>query len=176
MALGQSIRQAIGTAWRGILGAVSAGQSGVQTVAQAVQNVLPGVAPPALLDTAVVDQLSSMAGSWVAARESFGAAADGDIIDASMITWAPWSMDLNAFNTLPSYHVVIGINVEGQEAPVFRTITGISQLPVTVGELRDSMMINAQALSVGTTPGGGVGGVVDSIDSVTITVGPAMGV
>lgn len=176
MALGQSIRQAIGTAWRGILGAVNAGQSGAATVAQAVQNVLPGVAPPALLDTAVVDQLSSMAGSWVAARDAFGAAADGDIIDSHMITWAPWSMDLNSFNTLPSYHIVVGINVEGQEAPVFRTITGISQLPVTVGELRDSMLINAQALSVGTTPGGGVGGVVDSIDSVTITVGPAMGV
>jgi hypothetical protein len=175
MALGQSIRNAIGTAWRGILGAVSAGQSGVQTVSEAVQNILPEVAPPALLDTAVVDQLSSMAQSWVAAKEAFGAAADEDEIDSSMITLAPWSMDLNAYNAQPGYHLVVGINVEGQQAPVFRTITGVDSLPATVGELRATSFINATAMSVGTTPGGGIGGTVDSIDSITITVGPALG-
>lgn len=175
MALSQSIRNAIGTAWRGVLGAVNAGQSAYQTVAQAVQNVLPGVAPPALLDTQVVDQLASMAGSWVNAREAFGAADPSDPIDSSMITLAPWSQDINQQNLLPNFHLVVGINVEGLEQPVFRTITGISQLPVTVGELQDSTLINAQALSVGTTPGGGVGGVVTGIDSITITVGPAAG-
>ena len=175
MALGQSIRQAIGTAWRSVLSAVSAGQSGFETVSRSVQNLLPGVAPPALLDTAVVEQLSAMAGSWAAARDAFGAAGPGDIIDSSMVTLAPWSMDLNQFNAMPGYHIVIGINVEGQASPVYRTITGISQLPALAGELRDAMMINAQALSVGTTPGGGVGGIVTGIASVVITVGPAGG-
>lgn len=173
MALGQSIRQAIGAVWRGILSAVSAGQSGVETVRGAVQQIGAEVAPPALLDTTVVDQLAGMAGSWVAAEQSLTAAADSDPIDASMITFAPWSMDLNAYNAAPGYHVILGIQVEGQEALAYRTITGITGLPPTVGELRAAMDLNAQVLSVGTTPGGGVGGTVEGVKSITITVGPA---
>lgn len=175
MALSNTIRSAIGTAWRGILSAVNQGASAVQTVAQAVQNILPNVPPPGLLDTSVTDQLAGMAQSWVAAREAIGNAAATDALDSSMVTLAPWSMDLNAFNTLPSYHVILGINVEGQEEPVFRTITGITDLPATVGEFSDAMLVNAYALSVGTTPGGGVGGTVTGLDSITITVGPATG-
>jgi hypothetical protein len=84
-------------------------------------------------------------------------------------------MDLNSFNASPSYHLVLGINVEGQAQPVYRTVTGIQQLPDTVGELRSAQLINAYAMSVGTTPGGGVGGTVTGLDSITITVGPALG-
>jgi hypothetical protein len=173
MALGQTIRQAIGTAWRGVLSAVSAGQSGVATVAQAVQNILPNVPPPALLDTSVVDQLAGMANSWVAAKNAYDALAPTDQITSDAVTLAPWSMDLNSFNAAPAYHVVVGFNVEGQPATVHRTITGISNVDMTRGEFDNLMLVNGQALSVGTTPGGGVGGVVTGIDSVTITVGPA---
>lgn len=175
MALGQSIRSAIGTAWRGILGAVSRGQSAVQTVGEAVQQIGAELAPPALLDTEVVDQLSGLANSWISARDALGRAEPTDAIDSSMITFAPWSMDLNAYNAAPSYHLVVGINVEGQDQPVYRTLTGITHLPPTVGELQQATEINATALSVGTTPGGGVGGTVTGIDSITITVGPALG-
>lgn len=173
MALGKSIRQAIGTAWRGILGAVNAGQSGVSTVAEAVQNILPDVPPPALLDTSVVDQLAGMAGSWVAAREAYNTLGPDDQITSDAVTLAPWSMDLNAFNAAPGYHVIVGFNVEGQAEPVHRTITGIQNVDLTRSELDNLLLVNGQALSVGTTPGGGVGGVVTGIDSVTITVGPA---
>jgi hypothetical protein len=76
---------------------------------------------------------------------------------------------------MPSYHIVLGINVEGQEQPVYRTVTGVTDLPGTVGELLDAMGVNAIAMSVGTTPGGGVGGTVAGIDSMTITVGPSLG-
>lgn len=175
MALGQSIRNAIGAVWRPILAAASAGQSAIQTVTQAVQRIGADIAPPALLDTSTVDTLASMAGSWVAARDALSAASDADIVTAAHITLAPWSMDLNAFNTLPSYHLVLGINVEGIDGPQYRTVTGITSLPETVGELRQAQLVNAIAMSVGTTPGGGVGGTVDSIDSITITVGPAPG-
>lgn len=173
MALSQSIRQAIGTAWRGVLSAVNSGQSGVQAVARSVQNILPGVAPPALLDTQVVNQLAGMANSWVNARDAYGALGPDDQITSAAVTLAPWSMDLNAFNAAPGYHVVVGFNVEGQTAPVHRTITGITNVDVTRSQFDDLMLINGQALSVGTTPGGGVGGVVTGISSVTITVGPA---
>jgi len=172
MALGQSIRQAIGTAWRGVLGAVNAGQSGVSAVAGAVQNILPGVAPPSLLDTTVVNQLAGMANSWINARENYAALAPTDPITSDAVTLAPWSMDLNAFNAAPSYHVVVGFNVEGQSSPVFRTVTGINNVDMPRQDFDNLMLVNGQALSVGTTPGGGVGGVVTGVDSVTITVGP----
>lgn len=175
MALGQSIRQAIGTAWRGILSAVSAGQSGVATVAESVQNILPNVPPPALLDTSIVDQLSGMASSWRAATDAYDALGPDDQITSDTVAWAPWSMDLNSFNAAPGFHVVVGFNVEGQEGLVHRTITGITNVDLTRSEFDDLMLINGQALSVGTTPGGGVGGVVTGIGSVTITVGPAGG-
>lgn len=175
MALGQSIRQAIGTAWRGVLSAVNAGQSGVSAVASAVQNILPNTPPPALLDTSVVDQLAGMANSWVSARNAYDALNSGDQITSDAVTLAPWSMDLNAFNAAPSYHVIVGFNVEGQAEPVHRTITGIDNVDMTRGEFDNLMLVNGQALSVGTTPGGGVGGVVTGVASVTITVGPANG-
>lgn len=175
MAIGESIRNAIGTAWRGILGAVSAGQSAFETVQGAIRDLGQQATGTVLLDTSAMEQLGSMAGSWVAARDALGAAAPDDQITSSMITLAPWSMDLNQFNTLPSYHIVLGINVEGLGEPQYRTVTGVTDLPGTVGELQDAMLTNAYAMEVGTTPGGGVGGTVTGLDSITITVGPALG-
>lgn len=175
MALGQNIRNAIGSVWRVALSAAAAGQSAMQTIGQAVRGIGESAVPPVLLDTATMEQISSLAGSWVQARDNFGAAADADQIDASMITLAPWSMDLNAYNASPSYHLVVGINVAGQDEPVYRTITGITDLPPTVGELRAITDANAAAMQIGTTPGGGIGGEYQSLDSITITVGPALG-
>jgi len=173
MALGQSIRQAIGTAWRSMLSAANSGVSAVQTVAQSVQNILPNVPPPALLDTQVINQLAGMANSWVAARDAYAALGPGDQITSDAVTLAPWSMDLNAFNAAPGYHVVVGFNVEGQTNPVHRTITGITNVDMVRSDFDNLMLVNGQALSVGTTPGGGIGGVVTGIASVTITVGPS---
>lgn len=175
MALGQSIRQGIGLAWRGVLSAANAGQSVYQTVTGTLRAFVSENIPTSAIDTAAVDQLAGFAGSWVRARETLTAADDSAPIDSTMVTLAPWSMDLNSFNARPAYHVILGINVEGQEQPVYRTVTGVSQLPPTVGELRQSQLINAYAMSVGTTPGGGVGGTVTGLDSITITVGPALG-
>jgi len=175
VALGQSIRNAVGTVWRAALSAASAGQSAARVIGQAVQQIGQAAAPPVLLDTAATEQIASMAGSWVAAKEALSAAADDDQVDASMITFAPWSMDLNAYNAAPSYHLVVGVKVAGQDEPVYRTITGITDLPPTVGQLRAITDANAAAMQVGTTPGGGIGGTYEGIDSITITVGPALG-
>ena len=175
MALGQSIRSAIGTVWRAALSAAGRGQSAAQVIGQAVGDIGAAVVPPALLDTAVTEQISSMAGSWVAAKEALTGAADDDEISAGMITMAPWSMDLNAYNAAPSYHLVVGVNVEGQDEPVYRTITGITDLPPTVGQLRAITDANAAAMQVGTVPGGGIGGTYLGLASITITIGPALG-
>ena len=175
MALGQNIRQAIGTVWRGALSAASAGQSAFQAISQAIRDIGSSAVPPALLDTTTQEQIASLAGSWVAAKDALSAAQDDDQVSASMITLAPWSMDLNAYNASPGYHLVVGIKVAGQDEPVYRTITGITDLPATVGELRAITDANAAAIQVGTTPGGGIGGQYEGIDSITITVGPALG-
>lgn len=175
MALGQSIRNGIGMVWRGVLSAADKGQAAFQTIQSTLGVFAQENIPSAVLDTQVVDQLAGMAGSWVNARDTLSSAADSDPIDSSMVTLAPWSMDLNSFNAMPSYHLVLGINVEGQAEPVYRTVTGVDQLPGSVGELRSAQLINAYAMSVGTNPGGGVGGTVTGLDSITITVGPALG-
>jgi hypothetical protein len=161
--------------WRAALGAASRGQSAAQTIGQAVEQIGAAVVPPALLDTSVTEQISAMAGSWVAAKEALSSAASDDAITAGMITMAPWSMDLNAYNASPSYHLVVGVKVEGQDKPVYRTITGITDLPPTAGELRAVTDANAAAMQVGTTPGGGIGGTYAGLDSITITIGPALG-
>ena len=175
MALGQSIRNAIGTVWRAGLSAASRGQSALQAIGQGIaQAVQDGLSPP-VIDTAAQQQIASMAQSWVAAKDALSNAADDDQITAAMITLAPWSMDLICFFASPGYHIVVGMKVEGQDEPVYRTITGITDLPPTAGELRAVTDANAAAMQVGTTPGGGVGGTYLGIDSITITVGPALG-
>lgn len=173
MALGSSIRQAIGTVWRGVLSAVGKGQSSHETTTateQAFTNL--GLPVPADL-AAQIDTQTGIANEWFRATYTTHVATPDSAITPAMIANAPWSMDLQEFNTSPAYHLVIAVNVEGQDEPVWRTITGITSLPSTVGELRDLALANAHAMSVGTTPGGGLGGVVQGLSSVTVTVAPS---
>lgn len=175
MPLGQSIRNAIGTVWRSVLSATERGKSTYDVVQDTLSTFQQLNLPTGMIDTSAVDQLHGMATSWVNSRDTLTAAADTDPITSDMVTLAPWSMDLNSFNTQPAYHVILGINVEGQEEIQYRTVTGVTQLPDTVGDLRSASLINAYAMSVGTNPGGGVGGTVTGIENITITVGPALG-
>lgn len=173
MPLGSSIRQGIGTFWRGVLSAVQAGQSAFQTVTGLGDRFRQAGLPVSVIEPGQIDQLTGLAASWVHATYTTSTADDTANITSGMVAMAPWSMDLNQFNTMPGYHIVVGINVEGQSKPVYRTITGVTTLPATVGELRDLAIANAHAMSVGTTPGGGVGGTVTGLHSVTVTVAPS---
>lgn len=173
MAITSSIRAGIGTLWRGVLSAASKGQSVWQTVTGITRDYeQAGVPVPGDL----VDQVNTFTGfanDWIDAEISIAHSDDGAGITPGMVVTAPWSMDPNEFNTHPGYHLVIGIEVEGQERPVMRTVTGIDALPATVGELRDLALINAYALNVGTIPGGGLGGTVTGISSVVPTIAPS---
>ena len=175
MALGQNIRQALGFVGGVARAAAAAGQSAFAAIGQYIAGTPAAEVPPALQDTAARTQVAEWAESLAGARNALSAAADDDSIDASMITFQSWSMDLNAYNASPGYHLVVGIKVAGQDEPVYRTITGITDLPPTAGELRAITDANAAAIQVGTTPGGGIGGQYEGIDSITITVGPALG-
>ena len=175
MALGQSIRNVLGFVGGVARAAAARGQSAMQAIGQYVQGTPAAEVPPALQDTAAVTQVAEWAQSLEAARQALSSATDDAAIDSSMITFQSWSMDLNSYNAMPGYHLIVGINVEGQDEPVYRTITGITDLPPTAGELRDITDANAAAMQIGTTPGGGIGGTYLGIDSITITVGPALG-
>lgn len=173
MAITRSIRQGIGTVWRGVLSAVSSGRdlfsftTGLKRAYQ-VQGI-----PESQVQANVIDYFGQLAGQWDTAQRNVAGAGPSEAVDSSMIALAPWSMPLDEFNTRPGYHIVLGIKVEGQEQLVYRTITGVTTLPATVGELRNLAYSNAVAMSAATTAQGGVGGTVLATPEITVTVGPS---
>lgn len=173
MSVRSRISSATGTLWRGVLSAAAAGQSVWDTVTSLGQAFTRAGVPPSVIEPGVVDELTGLAQSFVHAGYTVLTARDKDHITPAMISTLPFSMDLNQFNTSPEYHLYIRVNVEGQTKPVWRTITGITRLPATVGELRDLALANAQAMSIGTTPGGGIGGTVLGVTSIVPTVAPS---
>lgn len=173
MPLGRSLRQGIGTLWRGVLSAASKGQSALVTVTRIGRRMeQAGVPVPDNL-AQQVDQFTGIANSIIEARLNTSIALDSDTIKPSMIAREPYSMPPEQFATSPAYHLRIGIKVEGQPETVYRTVTGIQVLPATVGELRDLAIANAHAMSVGTVPGGGLGGAVTGLANVAIAVAPS---
>lgn len=173
MALGQSVRNAIGTAWRGIASGVRQGLSTLG-IGEAVSTGLQRAGlSPALIDTSIVDQLSGMARGMENAAAAVAAADQAAPVDSSMVALAPWSMDLNSFNAQPAYDLQIGINIPGQAEPVYRIIAGLPRLPATVGELQNLADVNAAGLAAGegVTPTlTGTAGA--TVGSITVTVAP----
>lgn len=171
MALGQQIRNAIGTVWRGALAAASAGQSAFQTISSAISDAIgQGLTPP-LIDLTTQQQIASLAQGMEAAKQAFGSAPPDSAIDASMISLAPWSMDLNAFNASPAYTFQIGFTIPGNPETQFRVLTGITDLPATVQGAIDLATANAAALLPTEGASATTGDVAAAaVDSVTITV------
>jgi len=173
MALTRSLRQGIGTLWRGVLSAVNRGQDAFTTATRIGRRMeQAGVPVPENLPQQV-DQFTGYANDIVQSRLNVSIARPTDTINPEMIAREPYSMPPEQFATSPGYHMIVGIHVEGQPETVFRTVTGLTNLPATVGELRDLALANAHAMSVGTTPGGGIGGAVIGLANVTLAVAPA---
>lgn len=176
MALGSRLRAGIGTAWRGVVSAVQSGASvlnitdRIATAAQAA-----GIVPP-IIDTSIIDQLAGFAHGIDTATGNLSAADDTAAIDSGMVSLAPWSMDLNQYNTNPAWRAQVEVNYvdeSGQQQTTWRWVTGINDLSMSVGDLRAQMRTAADAMSVGTVPGGGIGGQVTGIGAISLTVGPA---
>lgn len=173
MPLTRSIRQGIGTVWRGVLSAVQSGRDLFSFTAGIKREYqLQGI-PESQVSTQVIDYFGQVAGGWDSATRAVADAQGTDSVTGRMIALAPWSMPLDEYNTMPGYHIVIGVKVEGVTEPVFRTITGVTALPATVDGLNALAYANAVAMSAATTAAGGVGGTVTGIHSVTVTVGPS---
>lgn len=175
MPLLSSIRQGVGTLWRGVLSAVGQGQSAYETSSRLTQAFQQIGVPPPPGSVQLVDQLTGYANDWISASSAVRAAEDSQGITDAMTTFAPWSMPLSEFNTTPSYHIVFTANVENVAEPQTRVITGVFRLPGTVGGLRDLVAANAEQMAIGTTPHGGMGGTISSITDITITVAPSRG-
>lgn len=176
MALGSSLRAAIGTAWRSVQSGVQRGMS-VFGIGERIQSGLEQAGlPPTLIDTSVVDQLAGMAQGIESATQNLGNAPPDALIDSSMVSLAPWSADLNTFNAAPGYraHIEVQyIDAAGEPQTAWRYVTGIRDVNMTVAEFQAAMRLNAEAMMVGTTPGGGIGGTVTGIGDISITVAPA---
>lgn len=175
MALGSGLRAAVGTAWRGIVSAVQSGVS-VFDLSNRIANAAQAAGlTPTILDTSVVDQLAGMARGIDAATSNLSAADDNALIDSTMVSLAPWSMDLNQYNTSPSWRAQVEVQYadeNGEAQTTWRWVTGITDLSMTVGDLRSSMRAAADVMSIGTVPGGGIGGVVTGIGDISLTVAP----
>lgn len=176
MALGSRLRAGIGSVWRGVVSAVQRGIN-VFDFGNKVQNALQnaGIIPP-IIDTGIIDQLASFARGIDDATNNLTAADDAALIDSTMVSLAPWSMDLNQYNTSPSWRAQIEVQYadeNGVAQTTWRWVTGITDLNMTVGDLRSQMADAADAMSIGTVPGGGIGGVVTGVGAISLTVGPA---
>lgn len=175
MALTRSIRQALGTVWGGVVSAVMHGRdlfsyATAQRRAYEQQGLPSEPAGPG-----VIDYMGQVAGSWDQARTNIAQANPSDAVTSAMTALALWSKPLDEQNVTPSWHIILGIKVEGQEQLVYRTVTGITRLPATVGELKNLAYANAVAMSAATTAAGGVGGTVTSVAEIIPTVGPSGG-
>lgn len=175
MALGSGLRAAVGTAWRGIVSAVQGGVS-VFDLSNRIANAAQAAGiTPTILDTSVVDQLAGMARGIDAATSNLSAADDNALIDSTMVSLAPWSMDLNQYNTSPAWRAQVEVQYvdpNGEAQTTWRWVTGITDLSMTVGDLRSSMRAAADVMSIGTVPGGGIGGAVTGIGDISLTVAP----
>lgn len=176
MALGSRLRAGIGTFWRGVVGAVQSGVSVFDFSGRAAAAAAAAGLPPTIIDTSIIDQLAGFAHGIDSATAALSGAPDEAAIDSSMVSLAPWSMDLTQYNTSPGWRAQVEVHYigpDGEEETTWRWVTGITDINMTVGDFRAAMRTAADAMAIGTTPGGGIGGQVTGIGGISLTVGPS---
>lgn len=97
--------------------------------------------------------LYGMATAGARAAQALTTADLGASIDSSMIAEWPTAAPLTVQDAVPAYMAKLGfdyVTVTGETASAFVTITGITQLPATVGTLQG--MLIGSALTAFTTP------------------------
>lgn len=97
--------------------------------------------------------LYGMATASARAAQALTTADLGATIDSSMVSEWPTAAPLTTQEAQPAYMAKLGFNyitVTGEQATAFVTVSGITQLPATVGTLQ-GMLVGA-ALTAYTTP------------------------
>lgn len=113
------------------------------------------------LSASDVSQLRGYAGQIADASRQL---ADGDPglgITSGMVGYAPWSMDLNTLAVAPEYWARVEMTVadeNGNLSTGWATMTGITSVNMTVGDLNTLIQANAEAAAIsegqGKTPRG----------------------
>jgi hypothetical protein len=113
------------------------------------------------LSAADVSSLRGYAGQMKAASDALGAADPSLGIESSMVGVAPWSMSQATLNAAPEWWARVEMTVadeQGNMTTGWVTMTGITSLNMTAGDLNQMIQANAEAAAVqegaGTTPRG----------------------
>lgn len=122
-----------------------------------------------------VSQLRSYASQMVDAAGQLAAADPAAGLDASMIGYAPWSMDVNTLAVAPEYWARVEMTTadeQGAQTTGWFTMTGINSLDMTAGDLNSLIQLNAEAAATGEGPGTTPRGSLISTGRVELIVAP----
>ena len=161
MALTSRAMSALGWAFGAIQGAAYQGM----TTADLWQNLRDAAEAQGLetvgLSAADVSSLRGYAGQIKAAADALASADPALGLESKMVGYAPWSMDQSTLNVAPEYWARVEMTVadeQGNQSTGWATMTGITSLDMTAGELQQMIQANAEAAALsegtGTTPRG----------------------
>jgi hypothetical protein len=161
MALTDRAASALGWAFGAIQSAAYQGLTTTQ-VWESLRDAAEAHGLPTLgLSAADVSSLRGYAGQIRQASESLAAADPGLGLDASMVGVAPWSMGSSTLAVAPEYWARVEMTVadeQGNLSTGWTTMTGITSLNMTAGELNAMIQANAEAAAIaegtGKTPRG----------------------
>jgi len=174
MTIGQGLRNAVGTVYRAAIGAAAAGFSVIRAIGGEFGQSIRSASGETIVPAADLEQIATYAGSYEAAKQAFAAAAPQQQVDASMITFQPWSMGLSDLNTAPSYDLNIEFTVPGLPEKQYKILAGITSLPNTKQDAIDLAQANAEPLLGRYLVGTSLDAITSAtVDSIVITVSRA---
>lgn len=161
MALTDRAAAALGWAFGAIQGATYQGL-GTADIWQALRDAAESQGLSTVgLSAADVSSLRGYAGQIRNAADQLSQADPSLGLEPSMVGYAPWSMDQNQLNVAPEYWARVEMTVadeQGNQSTGWVTMTGITSLNMTAGDLQAMIQANAEAAAIsegtGTTPRG----------------------
>lgn len=161
MALTERAQSALGWAFGAIQGAAYQGLSTAE-VWQSLRDAAESQGLSTVgLSAADVSSLRGYAGQIKSAADALSAAEPSAGLESGMVGYAPWSMSLNTLAVAPEYWARVEMTVadeQGNLSTGWMTMTGITSLDMTAGDLNAMLQANAEAAAVsegtGTTPRG----------------------
>lgn len=175
MALSDRAMGNLGWAFGSILGATYDGL-GTADIWQGLKDAAEAQGLSSVgLSAADVSQLRGAASAIVQASDNLAAADPSLGLTADMIGIAPWSMGLDTLNTSPEYWARVEMTVadeQGNLSTGWTTMTGITSVNMTVGDLNALIQGNAEAAAMSQGPGGTPRGTLVSTGRVELLVAP----
>lgn len=175
MAMLPAIRQAVGRVGRAISSLVSRGRGNAEIIAEATRATA-AYGAGAVIDTSVIEQLAAYDRAIGAAAATLAAAPDNAMISPAMWAAAPWSADLATFTAAPSWRArieILSADEQGNITSSWRYVDQVDVRGMTTADLTAAMNGAAATFIQGTTPGGGIGGTLQGVRDIQLTIGPA---